>query len=143
MQRTNIYLDEDQLLTLKFVAAHQRRSVAAVVREAVGDYLAKTLTRDVAMQLFAETVEKFWADVPPDVSPEEIEADITIASAEVRLRRNIARLSLLEDWERESAAITDRFRERVHLYMTAEEIEAEVAAALEELQPTWVAGRSA
>lgn len=129
MQRTNIYLDEDQLLALKRIAAQQGRSVAAVVREAVNRYLATTLSNDDWRQEWDRIVQRFRDDVPPALSSEETEAVVETAIAEVRLRRSLERLETQEEWDRSWDAITERFRERVRPYLSAESIEAEVELA--------------
>lgn len=85
MQRTNIYLEEQQLRALKHLAAEERHSVADLVREAIDDYLAKRMTDET---LWRERLETLLARVrnrvPADVSPEEIENDIDVARTEVR-----------------------------------------------------------
>lgn len=134
MQRTNIYLDEDQLLALKHVAAQQGRSVAAVVRAAVTEYLTQDSRREAALQQFAEMVERFRADVPADASPEEIEADVEIAVAEVRLRRSLELLKTQEDWDLRWDSIVERFRERVRPYLAPDAIEAEIDLARAEVR---------
>ncbi len=47
MQRTNMYLDERQLRTLKHLAAENRESVAAIVRRAVDAYIDQPLANDI------------------------------------------------------------------------------------------------
>jgi hypothetical protein len=85
MQRTNIYLEERQLRALKHLAAEDRQSVADLVRCAVDAYLAKRLAEDAEWR---ERLFQLLADVqgrlPADVTPEEIEADISAARDEVR-----------------------------------------------------------
>jgi hypothetical protein len=85
MQRTNIYLEEEQLRALKHLAAEERQSVADLVREAVDDYLSKHLGEE---SLWRERFETLIASVRsriPDAIPgSEIEADITAARDEVR-----------------------------------------------------------
>ncbi|MCL4508319.1 MAG: ribbon-helix-helix protein, CopG family [Chloroflexi bacterium] len=85
MQRTNIYLDEDQLRALKYLAAEERQSLADLVRRAVNDYLAKRLAGDTEWrQHFDRLIERIHGRTPEDVTPEEIESDITAAREEVR-----------------------------------------------------------
>ncbi len=48
VQRTNIYLDEEQLRALKHLATEERQSVANLVRRAVDAYLAQRLADDAA-----------------------------------------------------------------------------------------------
>lgn len=91
MHRTNIYLDEVQLLALKHVAAQQGRSVAAVVREAVNRHLAATLSNEEWRQEWDRIVQRFRESVPSDMTPDEIEAEITAAREEVRELHRAAR----------------------------------------------------
>lgn len=92
MQRTNVYLDEDQLHALKHLAAAQNRSVAAVVRQAVNVYLAEQFVEDAEwLERFDSLVERIQSRIPPDITPEEIEADITVVSEERRRERIAAR----------------------------------------------------
>ncbi len=85
MQRTNIYLDDDQLRALKHLAAEERQSVADLVRRAVDDYLARRLADDTEWrQRFDQLMDRVRSRVSEDVMPEEIEADITEAREEVR-----------------------------------------------------------
>ena len=92
MQRTNIYLEDDQLRALKHLAAEERQSVADLVRRAVDVYLSQRLVDDDEWhvrlnQLFA----RIQARIPPDISPDEIEDDITAARSEVKQARYAAR----------------------------------------------------
>ena len=92
MRRTNIYLDEDQLRSLKHLAAEDERRVAELVREAIDDYLARRLADDAAWrERFDRLVERVRARVPAGISPDEIEADITAARDEVRQAHRAAR----------------------------------------------------
>ena len=85
MQRTNVYLSEEQLQLLKHLAAEDRQSVATLVREAVDTYLTERLARDQAWdQRLTELVERVRRRVPASTSPEEIEADITAARQDAR-----------------------------------------------------------
>jgi predicted transcriptional regulator len=85
VQRTNIYLDEDQLRALKHLAAEERQSVADLVRRAVDDYLARRLADDTEWrQRFDQLMDRVRSRVPGDVTAEEIEADITAVREEVR-----------------------------------------------------------
>lgn len=85
MQRTNIYLDDDQLRALKHLAAEERQSVADLVRRAVDVYLAKRLSGDAEWrQDLNRLMERVRRRIPEGVTPEETEADITAAREEVR-----------------------------------------------------------
>ncbi len=92
MQRTNVYLEEDQLRALKHLAAEERQSVADLVRQAVDAYLARRLTDDPAWQERLDALlERVRGRIPADIPAEEIEADITAARAEVRQAHRAAR----------------------------------------------------
>ena len=86
MQRTNIYLDDDQIRALKHLAAEERQTVAVLVRRAVDEYLASRF-RDSADwgERFDALVARIQSRIPAGVTPEQIEADITAAHEEVRL----------------------------------------------------------
>jgi predicted transcriptional regulator len=91
VQRTNIYLDERQLRTLKHIAAEKRSSVATLVREAVDAYLDRQRAEDRA---WMETVDELWRGIrehSADVPPDEIEAEISAAREEVREMRRARR----------------------------------------------------
>ena len=92
VQRTNIYLDEEQLRALKHLAAEERQSVANLVRRAIDAYLAQRLADDAAWrERLDELVARIRSRVPADISPEEIEADVTAAREEVCQARRAAR----------------------------------------------------
>ena len=84
MRRT-IELEDEQVRALESAAAEERRSVDELIRQAVDGYLARR-RRDWSDwgRRFDNLVERVQAHVPPDVTPEEIEADITAARAEYR-----------------------------------------------------------
>lgn len=80
MQRTNVYLSDDQLRLLKHLAAEDQQSVATLVRDAVDAYLVERLKEDqVWTARLAELLNRVRRRVPASVPPEEIEADITAA----------------------------------------------------------------
>jgi hypothetical protein len=92
MQRTNIYLEDDQLRVLKHLAAEERQSVADLVRRAVDVYLSQRLADDDDWRArLDQLVARIQARIPQSVSPDEIEADITAARAEVKQARRAAR----------------------------------------------------
>lgn len=92
MQRTNIYLDDEQLLALKHLAAAEGKSVALLVRQAVDRLLAERLPVDGTWtKRFDRLIERIRARVPANISPEEIEADISAAREEVRRSRRARR----------------------------------------------------
>lgn len=92
MHRTNIYLDAEQVRALKHLAAESRCSAAELVRRAVDDYLARAFRDEKDWgERFDDLVARIQRRIPADVTPEEIEADITAAGEEVRGRRRLAR----------------------------------------------------
>jgi hypothetical protein len=92
MRRTNIYLDENQLQALKRLAVTEDQSVAAVVRDAVDTYLKDRASDDVAWSKeLKQLLERVQSRIPPDITPDEIEADITSAREEVRQARRAVR----------------------------------------------------
>jgi hypothetical protein len=91
MQRTNIYLDEDQLRTLKHLAAEERSNVATLVRRAVDDYLARRLAGDRAWGQRLDDLLNRVQTRSGSLAPNEIEAEITAARQEVRDARQARR----------------------------------------------------
>lgn len=92
MQRTNIYLNDDQLRALKHLAAEERQSVAEIVREAVDEYLTKRVgDGKLWRERLDMLLERVRSRVPGDTSPSDIEADITAARDEVRRAHRAAR----------------------------------------------------
>jgi Arc/MetJ-type ribon-helix-helix transcriptional regulator len=92
MQRTNIYLEDDQLRALKHLAAEERQSVADLVRRAVDVYLAQRIADDTDWRArLDDLVVRIQARVPQDLPADEIEADIAAARAEARKARRAAR----------------------------------------------------
>src|SRR5690349_4813186 len=87
MRRT-IELDDEQARALERVAAEEQRSVDELIRQAVGGYLAQRHhDRSDWGRRFDALVARIQSRIPPDTTPEEIEADITAARAEVRAER--------------------------------------------------------
>ena len=84
MQRT-IELPDEQARELERLAAQEHRGLDEFVQLALGDYLARRMTdRSDWARHFREAVERIQARIPPDVTPEEIEQDITAAWQEYR-----------------------------------------------------------
>lgn len=83
MPRT-IELPEEQVSQLEQLAARDHRSLDEVVQFAVGDYLVRRQTRSEWAKRLEEAVEYIREDIPTDVTPDAIEADIAAARAEVR-----------------------------------------------------------
>ena len=86
MQRTNIYLDAEQLRALKHLAAEDRCSVAELIRRSVDSYIATRLADETEWR---EPLDAFLARLrarlPAGIPPEEVEADVTLAHEEARL----------------------------------------------------------
>lgn len=92
MQRTNIYLDEDQLRALKHLAADEQQSVALLVRRAVDEFLARRFEERTNWgERFDALAQRIRSRVPTRLTPEQIEADITAARQEVRQAHRSAR----------------------------------------------------
>ena len=88
MQRTNIYLDEDQLRLLKHLAAEENKPVADFFRQSVDQFLRSRLENDVTWQNdMTALVERVRSRVSPAIDPDEIERDIREARQDVRTRR--------------------------------------------------------
>jgi Arc/MetJ-type ribon-helix-helix transcriptional regulator len=88
MPRTSISLDAEQMEALKRLATSDRASVAEVVRRAVAAYLAERCRgRRAWGERFDALAARVQERMPADITPEEIEADITAARAEVRRAR--------------------------------------------------------
>lgn len=111
MKRTNIYLDESQARLLRHLAVEEGSSFTAIVRQAINEYLERNnldVTALVRGPDYAIPDEKWragWqaalqrirASVPDDMTPEEIEAEITAASEEVRQEQRSKRQMALSD----------------------------------------------
>jgi hypothetical protein len=92
MQRTNIYLEEEQLRALKHLAAEERQSVADLVRAAVDDYLARHLADETLWRERLDTLlTRVRSRAPSDTPSAEIEADVSMARDEVRQLHRAAR----------------------------------------------------
>jgi Arc/MetJ-type ribon-helix-helix transcriptional regulator len=92
MQRIAIRLEDDQLDTLRKLAAADRRSVSSLVRHAVTTFLAEK-REDGAVwgSQLDRLMARIQEQVPRDVTPDEIEADITAARVEWKQARRVAR----------------------------------------------------
>ncbi|NMP24149.1 ribbon-helix-helix protein, CopG family [Sulfobacillus harzensis] len=88
MQRTNIYLDEDQLRLLKHLAAEENKPVADLVRQAVDQFLRSRLENDVTWQNdMTALIERVRNRVSHAIDPDEIERDVRQAKQDVRAAR--------------------------------------------------------
>ena len=89
MQRTNIYLDDNQVKVLKLLAVEDQLSVAELIRQAVGQYLSTRLNQQGSWEDRWDAVIQDVRSHLPNISPEDIESDIRTARAEARdLRDN-------------------------------------------------------
>lgn len=92
MQRTNIYLEEEQLRALKHLAAEERQSVADLVRAAVDDYLTRHMADETQWhERLDALLLRVRSRVPGELPTQEIESDITDARDEVRQMHRAAR----------------------------------------------------
>ena len=85
IEHVDVTLDAEEVQALQRIAVRDGRTVHDLVRQAVHDFVAQ---RDIADQEWRERldrlVERVRSRIPPEITPEEIEADITAARAEVR-----------------------------------------------------------
>ena len=105
MKSTSISLDEEQVRALRDLSTKEGRSLTDVVREALDEYLVRrrghSLPRVIGRRQhipegewrarFDAALERIRASIPPDLDPEEIEAELTAARAEVRRERAASR----------------------------------------------------
>ena len=105
MKQTSVYLDEEQDRLLRHLAAEDGRALADLVREALSEYLARRRLSGAPRAVgprrqmpdeewrsgFTQALQRIRASVSPDLTPEEIEAEITAARAEVREERTARR----------------------------------------------------
>lgn len=101
MKRTTIALDEEQERRLRDLAERVRRPVIDLVHQALNEYLARQapdgesrvsepprlMPEDDWRSGFEAAVTRMRAGVDPTWTPEEVEADIAAAIAEVRRER--------------------------------------------------------
>jgi predicted DNA-binding protein len=92
MQRTNIYLDEEQLASLRGLSERRGQPVAALVREAIDEWLSaqgvRRIPDDEWQRRFSALLER-RARIADDqgFSQEEVERDVMEAVREVRKAR--------------------------------------------------------
>lgn len=96
MQRTNIYLTEDELAALRMVGRRQGRAVAEIVREAVDEWLDRQGIRRIEDDEWSRRLgallgrrRRLGADAA--WVAEQVEADVMAAVAEVRRSRAAGR----------------------------------------------------
>jgi hypothetical protein len=91
MQRTNIYLEDEQLSALRHLAAARGSSVATLVRDAVDGYIEREVGREEVVAQFEDAIARVRSRIPATFEPDEIEAEITAAWDEHRTIRRDAR----------------------------------------------------
>lgn len=80
MQRTNVYLDDDQLRMLRHLATEERKSVADLVRQAVDTYLMERVADDAAWrEQFNQLLERIRNRVKKSASSEQAEVGNLVA----------------------------------------------------------------
>lgn len=92
MQRTNIYLDEEQLRTLRLLGEQRGAPVAALVREAVDAWLRAQGVERIEDDDWQRRFDAFFAERKRlagerGFDPEEVERDVMDAVREVRKAR--------------------------------------------------------
>jgi hypothetical protein len=92
MVRTSIYLDEEQLESLRALSDRRGQPVAALVREAVDDWLRRQDPGRVSdvdwarrFEALLRRREEIWRKL--DVTEDEVERDVAEAIREVRKAR--------------------------------------------------------
>lgn len=89
LQRTNVYLADDQIRALKHLAAEQGRSLAELVRQAVDRLLAEQGGPDPSWrERLDRVVRRADSRASQDAHPDQIEKDITAAWSGVRGTRS-------------------------------------------------------
>jgi plasmid stability protein len=83
MQRTNIYLDEDTVRSLKLLAAARGTTMSDLIRDAVRDMMAGEKQRDWSGEIRA-LLDSIGRRNLPELSEEEIVAEVRAARAERR-----------------------------------------------------------
>ena len=164
MKRTTIDLDQDQDQRLTQLAHASGRSLGALVRDALRQYLTKHpvngavgngVPRVVKPSELIPEDEAAWqrrvgavlarvrANTADDVTPEAIEQDIPSASEEAREKYRTPGQSSeppkitsddREGRQREFRVLLDHVHSRVSADMTSEEIEREITLASEEVR---------
>lgn len=88
MRQQTVALEDKDLQTLEKLASRDGRSVEDLIAFAVRDYLARrTMDNAEWQKRWDALIERIHSRIPPDVTPEEIEADIREARREVREER--------------------------------------------------------
>ena len=92
MPKLTISQTPDEMARLKQQAAAGSETPDHLASAAVRDYLARARADDAAWrEELAAAITVIHQQLPPDISPDETEADITAAAAEVKEARRAAR----------------------------------------------------
>jgi predicted DNA-binding ribbon-helix-helix protein len=89
MQHADVALEDAQYQTLQRIAREDGVSVSDLVQRVIEEYLEQR--RRAALAKLDAAVAELRAHLPTDLTPEEIEAEITAAREEVREERRAAR----------------------------------------------------
>lgn len=91
-------LDEDQAARLQLLSAREGSQPDDIARKALNEYLVRHpigpqqhLPDPAWQEHFDRAVQDLRSTLPADLKPEEIEAEITLASAELRRERQTHR----------------------------------------------------
>ena len=92
VRRTNVYLSDGQLATLRRLAVLRGESAAALIRRAIDEWLEQQGVRDIAedeweRRFDALLARRSTAAKDLDVRPDEVERDVIEAVREVRRAR--------------------------------------------------------
>ncbi|MCC6626554.1 MAG: hypothetical protein IT340_04020 [Chloroflexi bacterium] len=92
MPQVTITLTRDEMERLRHQAAASGTTPDSVAGTAVRDYLARARVDDTAWRAeLASAIAEIHRRLPPDITPDETEADISAAAAEAREERRAAR----------------------------------------------------
>ncbi len=85
MAWVNVPVAERDLRSLEQIAATEGATVEDLVQQAIHNFLVTRAEPDPAWQRrFDEVSARIQARIPPAITPEEVEADVRAACAEVR-----------------------------------------------------------
>jgi hypothetical protein len=88
MAGVKVVLADGDLRALERLAAVEGSTIERLVQQAVRDYLARYAEPDPDWQRrFDDLIARIQNRIPPEIGPEEIEADVNAALAEVREER--------------------------------------------------------
>jgi hypothetical protein len=88
MKQLTLLLKERDLRALMRAAANEGVTIEEIAQRAIHDYLTTRSTPDPEWQRrFDAVIARIQSRIPPEITPDEIEADISAARAEVREAR--------------------------------------------------------